>query len=139
MGVSLGQDARIVHVSHAYRGGVADINISRAELVPKLLPGEFVLMDKGYQDDAEPRFLSPIKKRPVGGRPLDASEIGLNAAINRHRQIIERVNMRIKNFRCFKMCWRHDVDLHEVCFEVTCKMLNLIFEFEPLNQPLNQQ
>jgi hypothetical protein len=57
IGVSLGADTRIVHVSDGYRGGHADIQISRDEL--------FVIMDKGYQErEAISFFKKGLPKPP---------------------------------------------------------------------------
>jgi hypothetical protein len=133
VGVSLGKDVRIVHVSRAYRGAFADINISRLELTPKLPGNERVLMDKGYQDDNEPRFLSPIKERV--GRAFNQVELEYNGAINSKRQIVERANKRIKDFGSMSGRWRHGHghELHEISFTAVCKLLNVMFEYEPLN------
>lgn len=136
VGVSLGEHNRIVHVSTAYRGAYADINISRDELIQKLPANERVLMDKGYQDDNEPRFLSPVKERV--GQVLDQVELDYNQAINLKRQIVERANKRIKDFESMRVRWRHGHghELHEISFTVVCKLLNVMFEFEPLNSVL---
>ena len=80
VGVSLGSHNRIVHVSKAYRGAFADINISRNELLPKTPANERFLMDKGYQDDNEPRFLSPVKE--VDGRVFSQAELEYSKEIN---------------------------------------------------------
>jgi hypothetical protein len=104
IGVSLGADTRIVHVSDGYRGGHADIQISRDELKPKLERQEFVIMDKGYQDDEEEQFLSPKKDYP--NHPLTPDDLAMNRAIYEKRQIVERVNMRIKIFKAFEHRWR---------------------------------
>jgi hypothetical protein len=134
VGVSLGDHNRIVHVSSAYRGAYADINISRDELLPKTLANEYFLMDKGYQDDNEKRFLSPVKER--ADRVLSPVELNYNMEVNSKRQVVERANKRIKDFEAMRVRWRHGHghELHEISFTVICKLLNVIFEFEPLNR-----
>ena len=94
LGVSLGPDTRICHVSRAYAGGFADVNISRECLIPKLEAWELVLMDKGYEDQGDPRFLSPVKDRKNGPR-LTLDELNYNRAIYEKRDIVERVNKRV--------------------------------------------
>jgi hypothetical protein len=122
-----------VHVSRAYRGAYADINISREELLPKSTVNERFLMDKGYQDNAEPRFLSPVKEY---GQALTQEESEFNNALNLKRQVVERANKRIKDFEAMRVRWRHGHghELHEISFTVVCKLLNVMFEYEPLNK-----
>jgi len=90
-------------------------------------------MDKGYQDDNEPRFLSPVKEK--ADRFLSPAELEYNREVNAKRQIVERANKRIKDFEAMRVRWRHGHghELHEISFTVVCKLLNVMFEFEPLN------
>jgi hypothetical protein len=79
-GVSFPPESSIIYLSSAYPGGFADIEISRLELLPKMAYGEFVIADKGYQDDNEERILSPVKKNR--NRPLNQIEEDYNRGIN---------------------------------------------------------
>jgi hypothetical protein len=130
LGVSLGDDTRIIHCSPAYRGGFPDIAISRAQLLPKLPLHESVVMDKRYQDANEPRFLSPFKD--YANQPLTQDQLEFNSLIHLRRQIVERVNKRVKHFQAFNIQWRHSIDFHEKCF--ACKLTNIFLEFEPMNK-----
>jgi hypothetical protein len=134
LGISLGRHNRIVHVSRAYRGGYADINISRDELLPKLPANERVIMDKGYQDANEDRFVTPVKEYP--GRALNQEELDFNHQINQKRQVVERANKRVKDFAAMRVRWRqgHGHELHEISFTAVCKLLNVAFDYEPLNR-----
>lgn len=132
LGVSMGEDTRIVYLSPAYRGGTPDIEIARQQLKPMLEPHEFVIMDKGYQDDREPQFLSPVKE---GNTPLTLDDLEMNRKIYELRQIVERVNKRIKHFKAFEHRWRHGHGhvMHELCFTLACKLVNVSLEYEPMN------
>jgi hypothetical protein len=132
LGVSLGDATRIVYLSPAYRGGFADVNIAQAQLLPILSPEEYVVMDKGYQLDAEPRFLTPFKE--FVNNPLSEEQLEFNRLIHVNRQIVERVNKRVKHFQAFNTQWRHSIDFHEICFSVACKLTNIFLEFEPMNK-----
>ena len=61
-------------------------------------------------------------------------ELGYNQAIYAKRQIVERVNMRVKLFRAFTDTWRHDHELHEISFILAYKLVNVFLEFEPMNR-----
>jgi hypothetical protein len=91
-------------------------------------------MDKGYQDDEEKQFLSLKKDYP--NHPLTPDVLAMNRAIYEKRQIVERVNMRIKIFKAFEHQWRkgHGPLLQELCFKVACKLVNVSLEYEPMNR-----
>lgn len=128
LGVSFSN--KIVHVSPAYPGGFADINITRQVLLPKLPAHERVIADKGYQED---RILSPFKE--YEGRALTRDQIEFNSALHSRRDIVERMNLRLKFFGCFSQRWRHGYGhvMHEICFHVACKLVNVMLNREPLN------
>ena len=136
IGVSVGpgDTTRICHVSKAYPGSVADITISRECLLPKLMLDECVIMDKGYQDDNEPHFMSPVKL--YGGRDLTLQELEYNRVLNKKRVIVENTNKRVKDFDCLSTPWRQHLrhELHEVCFTVVCLILNISFIDHPLRK-----
>jgi hypothetical protein len=87
---------------------VFDIAKSRAH--------ESVVMEKGYQDVNEPRFLSPFKD--YANQPLTQDQLEFNSLIHLRRHIQ----------------WRHSIDFHEKCFIVACKLTNIFLEFEPINK-----
>jgi hypothetical protein len=62
-------------------------------------------MDKGYQDENYPRFLSPVKGK--ADRLLSPAELEYNREVNAKSQIVERANKRIKDFEAMRVRWRH--------------------------------
>jgi hypothetical protein len=87
---------------------------------------EIALADKGYMGESD-HLLTSYKG------PKNDYERNINYKIDRKRQEIERVNQRIKNFKCFETPWRgHDFDLQEDCFYAVCKIINILLEQHPL-------
>ena len=91
-----------------------------------------MIADKGYQDDQEPKILSP--KKSYAGHVFTPVELEYNRAINKKRVVVERMNGRVKFFGCFKAVWRHTLGLQELAFTVACQLVNVFLETEPMNQ-----
>ena len=82
-----------------------------------------MLADLGYVGD--PNFWTPVKF------PRVQEERNTNQLHHSKRQVIERVNNRLKNFRSISGTWRHDNSFCRICFNVIAKSLNVIFKYNP--------
>ena len=113
----------IVWASKGYPAGRnPDITIFRKELKQILLNlGEMAIADKGYRGEPE------VIDRPDAGS-LEWQE-KKKLARSRH----ETVNGRIKKFNVMGNKFRHDMDLHDVCFDAVVVIVQLNIENgEPL-------
>lgn len=116
---------KIIWVSTGYKGVVSDIRIARDGFTDFLGPGQFALADLGYLGEPD-KLLTPIKG------PKTNEELRFNSVHHSKRQIIERLNRRIKIFEVAKIWNRRDYDLHGICISVICKITNLKLKYEPL-------
>jgi hypothetical protein len=103
--VSFRKPYRIIWANCGFRGAVSDIRIARSNFIGKLGPQERVLADKGYRGEA--KIIIPIL-----GNNLNPAERNFNFTHNSKRQIIERVNKRVKIFDVFKFWTRLDYEFH---------------------------
>lgn len=116
---------RILWILGPFPGTVHDLRIARTSFVLQLLRGEKALADKAYVGDAH--FLTP--HRPA----VTAEQKEWNALMNQHRQMVERMIKRMKQFRAIKETWRHDLPLHPYVFTVVGNLTNLCLLHQPLN------
>ena len=122
--VSFRMPYRIIWVNCGFRGAVSDITIARSSFIEHLAANERVLADLGYQ--GEPKLIVPIRGQ------LTAEEKEWNYVMSKKRQIIERVNQRLKIFAVVKHWNRKDLEIHEIMVLVVCKITNIIFKYNPL-------
>ena len=124
-------DPKIIWLAGPFKGSAADSTISEFSHVKhQLLPNESLLADQGYRGDLV-SFLVPL---PGHRNTLDADQKAQNYLIYSARVAIERVIQRISTFYVFSGVWRASFTLHKKCAKVVCKLLNLFFEFEPLDK-----
>lgn len=64
----------------------------------------------------------------------EADQITWNKEIKRHRQVVERLHLRLKEFQCLRIAWRHDIALHPKAYFLICNIVNLDLIFRPLNK-----
>ncbi|KAI3655168.1 hypothetical protein MP638_007126, partial [Amoeboaphelidium occidentale] len=118
-------EQRITWANGPYKAAFPDISVYRDKLLHILDVEEVLLGDKGYIGASH--VLTPHKPAKT------AEERRFDCNLNRARQDIERVNKRIKDWFLFATTYRStDYDFHGYCFIVVCKILNLIFESDPL-------
>jgi hypothetical protein len=97
---SLGKPFRIISFTGPFKGSAADVTIIRSTIIPKLLPEERILCDKGYWQ--EEKCWCP----PTGKMNTLSQEQKLERRnITNMRQIIERVIGRLKNWGCLNKIW----------------------------------
>jgi hypothetical protein len=96
--------------------------IAQDELVKNLFDGKVMLADLGYVGD--PNFWTPVKFPRV---QEERNTIQLHHS---KRQVIERVNNRLKNFRSISGTWRHDNIFLSHLLQCHSKSLNVIFKYK---------
>jgi hypothetical protein len=116
---------RIIWVNGPFVGSDSDLTIARADLLNILQPGERVLADKGYRGP-DAALWTPI------WAPANQAERYENRLHSQIRSKIERVNRRIKIFKCFDTIWRHDFEFNGDCFVVACLIVNILLAERPL-------
>jgi hypothetical protein len=124
--VSTIKNPKIVWVSAGYAGKDADISIARDGFLARLNPGEKTIADLGYRGRDE-QLVTPIMN------PVCQAEIHLNEAIHRKRQIIERMNKRLKQFNCLNIRWRHQHTFLNQCFHSIALITTICLYYQPLN------
>ncbi len=129
IGVSLRKPNKIIWVNSGYKGVVADITIARSGFIQNLRNGQLALADLGYLGEPE-KLLTPIKKKK--GQELTDVEKNFNYRHNQERQIVERVNKRLKIFKVVEYWNRKDFQFHEICVHAVAKITNLNFQINPL-------
>jgi hypothetical protein len=90
----------------------------------KIEAWEIGLGDKGYEGT---RLIIP----PFKGPNLSYHQ-RFNKKVNRKRQLIERVNKRIKDFQILYQRFRHPFWLQSIVFNVCLQITNIKLEFHPL-------
>ena len=121
------KDPRIIWVAGAFKGSVHDLTIARLHLVQRMGPHEVLLADKGYIGEL-PKLLCPSRNLAN----VTSAQRQENREINMLRQSVERGFKRVKDFHCMKTTWRHSHDLCSQSFHIICKILNKVFESQPL-------
>ena len=109
---------------------IHDFTITNSTIINGLEEGERIVADTRYIGDE--RFCTPIRKPQ--NRELNEDEMHWNqfhSAI--HFIHIER-NKRIKIFSFARQKWRHSLRLHQRAITAICKMINIRFNFNPLNK-----
>jgi len=112
----------ILFISGSYCGSQHDLTIARKSgIMDMLQPNELIMGDKAYIG-AE-NIICPIKV------PINNLEKEWNSIINTHRVIVENTFGRVKNWKCLKIDWRHDLHYHRPAFFAVCILINLdLFE-----------
>ena len=116
---------RIIWVNGGFPGSKSDITIAREDLLTNLAEGERVLGDLGYRG-RENALWTPFLN------PRFDQETGMNVEHSRIRQVVERMNQRLKIFDCLKSVWRHEHLFLQQCFNVIAKLTNLVLISQPL-------
>ena len=93
-----------------------DIKIFRSALKHLLLPQEKVEADAGYRGDRKVRHPGHVRN----WNELKAKK----AARGRH----ETVNGRLKNWNVIDQVFRHNLNLHGICFLAVAVLTQLMFE-----------
>jgi hypothetical protein len=78
--------------------------------------------DRGYCCMAENQILVPTKGRR---HTLNLWQRTVNSTIHSVRVLVEHAIMRIKNFTCLRIPWRHDITLHPVVFNVCSQITSI--------------
>ena len=94
-----------------------DINIFRAHLKRKLLPGEMVEADSGYKDPS-------CRDCDVVFTRKD------NRAKGRARMRHETVNSDLKTFGVLEQQWRHDLQKHHLAFASCAFLTHMKYKLE---------
>jgi hypothetical protein len=124
-------ESEILWVSGPFRGGESDIKIAEGGLLRLLTPGELVIGDMAYS--SHPTMLT-VSQAPAGVENLPPVE----RLISKHRQKIENLNGRLKDWKILKNEWRGTQDQHQMIFTVICKLLNIDLEEVPIRaRPAN--
>jgi len=117
--IGVRRDGLICWIYGPIPGSVHDITIVRqGGLQNELLPGEFVLGDKGYVGEAW--ILTPFK-----GAQLTDGQRGWNHTIHSLRSQVEITIGWIKKFHAFSARWRHSHAKNAMMFRVCCNLVNL--------------
>lgn len=95
-------------------GSHSDLKIFKSNLKNRLLPGEKVIADKGYQDNL----------CDYEAKELEYPDKMFSSCRARH----ESVNKRIKQFSVASQRFRHKKSLHGVCFFAAAKLTQLLID-----------
>lgn len=118
-------DQRIIWANGPYKAALPDRSVYLDKLLQNLESDEVLLGDKGYIGASN--VITPHK------HPRTADERRFDGKLDRAWQDIERVNRRIKDWTLCASIYRStDYDFHGYCFVAVCKILNMIFENDPL-------
>lgn len=108
-------------------GSVHDLSMARiSTILDQILPGEFILADKGYI--GEDKFITALKQ------PKNGEEEQFNSIIYSKRIIVENSIGRIKFFNFTTREWRHDLELHALAMKALIRILNIDIQFRPLRK-----
>eukprot|EP01091_Cochliopodium_minus_P010793 TRINITY_DN2946_c0_g1_i1.p1 TRINITY_DN2946_c0_g1~~TRINITY_DN2946_c0_g1_i1.p1 ORF type:complete len:192 (+),score=16.86 TRINITY_DN2946_c0_g1_i1:422-997(+) len=124
---------RIIHVSSGFPGSIHDLTIARISGIVDfaLNNGERGKGDKAYAGCAA--FVTPFKK--TRNRPrLSDDQKQFNKSLEKYRNNVERVNSRIKIFKCTVHQWRHEINDQPRVLNLLASIINISFIFRPLNQ-----
>jgi hypothetical protein len=99
--------------------------LSMSKLLDKIEQWELGIGDKGYE--GESRIITPFK-----GDYLTQQQRRFNKIVRIRRQIIERVNSRLKDFEILHSRFRHNYWLQPLVFNVCINPTNLKLQFHPL-------
>lgn len=125
--------SRIVWVNGAIPGSFHDSRvITEGGLLNELQGEEKGVGDKAYIGIDPFRLLTPIKS------PQFLHHIVWNIAIDSVRSEIERINRRVKKFRCFQDRWRNRrIQAHKETFFIACHLLNIWNDMKPSRRALH--
>jgi hypothetical protein len=124
------QTGHLVWVGGPVPGSVHDLTITRLfGILTMLMAGEFILADKGYI--GEWQIITPFKGK---SHQLTVMEKEVNLWLGSIRWIVEHVLLRIKNFHCVNIKWRHARELHSTVFFVICEIVNIDMYFRPVRK-----
>lgn len=106
-------------------GSRSDLTIYREKLAIELEPLERVMADLGYRG-TDDHLMTPILN------PWSQEQLEFNREIHRIRQVIERINKRIKIFGCLNSNWRQSHELLSKSFKIICQVTNMSLNEKPL-------
>lgn len=92
--------------------------LKESGLLELLEDDEFMLADKAYI--GEKHCLCPFK-----GKILDDDANEWNLTLSKKRVIVEHTFGKMKKFRCLKIVWRHNFDLHRNVFQLIGNFVNI--------------
>lgn len=115
----------------------------------KLLQGELLLADRGYQGSMH--CVTPYKRRPsrsrvfqcytltpVTDQHLSEAQREFNLDHSSIREVVEHTNSRIKAFNSMSIPWRHALELHPSAFRVIVAIITLEAYYSPIHSEPNQ-
>ena len=118
-------DSKIMWVNGGLPGSRSDLTIYREKLALELEPLERVMADLGYRG-TDDHLMTPILN------PWSQEQLEFNREIHRIRQVIERINKRIKIFGCLNSNWRQSHELLSKSFKIICQVTNMSLNEKPL-------
>lgn len=92
--------------------------------------GEVGIGDKAYRGCIS--FVTPFKKKRNVN--LTQEQKDYNKYLEKYRNNVERVNNRLKIFKCMVDRWRHSIDDQPRVVQVLAAIVNISFIFRPLNK-----
>jgi hypothetical protein len=115
--------SKIIHVSEGIPGSVHDMYIARSTGLEDLLRqnGDVCIGDKAYQ--GSPQFVIPFKRR--ANVPLTQAQLEHNRVLESFRNLIERMNERLKIWKSISSVWRHPIYKNVRVFSVVSKLTNI--------------
>jgi len=127
---------RICNISPGFPGSVHDIAIARISGIVDFANQnqEVGIGDKAYQ--GERCFVVPIKSYKKNGTKikLTEDEKRYNKSLEKFRNNVERVNCRIKIFKCTTNKWRHSIDEHSKNYLCTFCNRKSLFYFQTIKR-----
>ncbi len=93
-----------------------------------LEPDEAAMADKIYKSNKW-KFIVPESGHRL---TLPPESNAYNYIVYSARSTVERLIKRVRNLKLNKSVWRLDHDLHGVCLDLSCRIVNICFTVEPL-------
>lgn len=129
--VSLGTK-RLVYLDGPHKGRAADVSIARESILDAglLRNGERLLADAGYRYEGDKRMVVA-----PGGRSINMTEEERRFAgiVHKHRQPVERIFGRMKQFGLMSGFWRYDLQFLQDCVYVIGMLTNVKLLYVPLD------
>ena len=119
----------IIHVAGPVPGSVHDIKLFDTSGVSSILRHrEFIMGDSGYQGLESRGVECIIPRKKPRGSDRSREDMEFNAALSKHRVIVENVISRIKNFQIVGKKWRgriRNLDDLQITFRLCAALVNV--------------